>query len=74
MRANIIRPLFSAASVTQRAAVCTCFISCSAGATSFASQAIASLSVRNFLPSGNSIGSSNGLDQDKLREFPCCDL
>ncbi len=45
-------------------AVCQCSRACSAFGTSVASQAIASFSVRSFLPFGGGIGSSKRRDQD----------
>jgi hypothetical protein len=47
----------TAASVTMWAAVCTCFILCWAFRDLLRHQAIASLSVRSFLPFGSTIGS-----------------
>ena len=76
MRAEVIWPLFSAASVTMRAAAWTFGIVCSDFGMSLASHAIVSLSVRSFRPSGSSIGSSNFrcallylLDKNRGRSF-----
>jgi hypothetical protein len=85
IRANCIGPSFSAASVTQRAAVRTSFIACSDCGISFASHAIACFSVNSFPPPGSLIGLSKRrfqpyafatietARQSRTEVFFCCD-